>query len=271
MTCHLEIGKKRRRKKQLQQGDFRKKYKKRSAALHTKRERRHKKRPEERGYELAGYLALQLHARETLWNTKVGWRMVNSLRCYTQMHPCCHMNYSSPAVCTGFWKNNKKKKDFKAGLKDEWMSSDKGCIEIWSAKKKKKKERSGGSQNTNTVIVTRGRAERRDSAAPASRLIYFFMGVWLMQHREWENTKHTQVRWKSLKGRQNCDTKEKDKHKETASTHFNVLRTRSEALLRRTRVQSARIKTQHQLPTPIIHPVRAGGAQVWPLTLTAAP
>lgn len=205
------------------------------------------------------------------WNTKVGWRMVNSLRCYTQMHPCCHMNYSSPAVCTGFWKNNKKKKDFKAGLKDEWMSSDKGCIEIWSAKKKKKKERSGGSQNTNTVIVTRGRAERRDSAAPASRLIYFFMGVWLMQHREWENTKHTQVRWKSLKGRQNCDTKEKDKHKETASTHFNVLRTRSEALLRRTRVQSARIKTQHQLSTPIIHPVRAGGAQVWPLTLTAAP
>lgn len=70
MTCHLEIGKKRRRKKQLQQGDFRKKYKKRSAALHTKRERRHKKRPEERGYELAGYLALQLHARETLLEHK---------------------------------------------------------------------------------------------------------------------------------------------------------------------------------------------------------
>lgn len=106
-----------------------KKYKE-EVLLYIQRERRHKKRPEERGYELAGYLALQLHARETLWNTKVGWRMVNSLRCYTQMHPCCHMNYSSPAVCTGFWKNNKKKKDFKAGLKDEWMSSDKGCIEI---------------------------------------------------------------------------------------------------------------------------------------------
>lgn len=192
MTCHLEIGKKRRRKKQLQQGDFRRKKNKKEVLLYIQRERRHKKRPEERGYELAGYLALQLHARETLWNTKVGWRMVNSLRCYTQMHPCCHMNYSSPAVCTGFWKNNKKKKDFKAGLKDEWMRARIKGASKYEVQKKKKK-RSGGSQNTNTVIVTRGRAERRDSAAPASRLIYFFMGV-LMQHREWENTKHTQVR-----------------------------------------------------------------------------
>lgn len=56
-----------------------------------------------------------------LWNTKVGWWMVNSLRkCYTQMHPSCHMNYSSPTVCTGF---GKQQKDFKAGLKDEWMST----------------------------------------------------------------------------------------------------------------------------------------------------
>lgn len=153
----------------------------------------------------------------------------------------------------------------KKTLKQVWKMSGwariKGASK-YEVQKKRKKERSGGSQNTNTVIVTRGRAEGRDSAAPASRLIYFFMGVWLMQHREWENTKHKQVRWKSLKGRQNCDTKEKGKHKETASTHFNVLRTR---------VQSARIKTPHQLPTPIIHPVRAGGAQVWPLTLTAAP
>lgn len=69
MTCHLEIGKKRRRKKQLQQGDFRKKYKE-EVLLYIQRERRHKKRPEERGYELAGYLALQLHARETLLEHK---------------------------------------------------------------------------------------------------------------------------------------------------------------------------------------------------------
>lgn len=75
------------------------------------------------------------------WNTKVGWRMVNSLRCYTQMHPCCHMNYSSPAVCTGFWKNNKKKKDFKAGLKDEWMRARiKGASKYEVQKKKKKRK-----------------------------------------------------------------------------------------------------------------------------------
>lgn len=141
MTCHLEIGKKRRRKKQLQQGDFRRKKNKKEVLLYIQRERRLKKRPEERGYELAGYLALQLHARETLWNTKVGWRMVNSLRCYTQMHPCCHMNYSSPAVCTGFWKNNQKKKDFKAGLKDEWMRARiKGASKYEVQKKKKERK-----------------------------------------------------------------------------------------------------------------------------------
>lgn len=270
MTCHLEIGKKRRRKKQLQQGDFRRKKNKKEVLLYIQREREGTRKGQRN--EATSWQGISLSScmlGKLFWNTKVGWRMVNSLRCYTQMHPCCHMNYSSPAVCTGFWKNNQKKKDFKAGLKDEWMRARIKGASKYEVQKKKKK-RSGGSQNTNTVIVTRGRAERRDSAAPASRLIYFFMGV-LMQHREWENTKHTQVRWKSLKGRQNCDTKEKDKHKETASTHFNVLRTRSEALLRRTRLQSARIKTQHQLSTPIIHPVRAGGAQVWPLTLTAAP
>lgn len=69
-----------------------------------------------------------------------------------------------------------KKKDFKAGLKDEWMRARIKGASKYEVQKKKKK-RSGGSQNTNTVIVTRGRAEGRDSAAPASRLIYFFMGV----------------------------------------------------------------------------------------------
>lgn len=60
--------------------------------------------------------------RKLFGTQKVGWWMVNSLRKvgYTQMHPSCHMNYSSPTVCTGF---GKQQKDFKAGLKDEWMST----------------------------------------------------------------------------------------------------------------------------------------------------
>lgn len=82
------------------------------------------------------------------WNTKVGWRMVNSLRCYTQMHPCCHMNYSSPAVCTGFWKNNKKKKDFKAGLKDEWMRARIKGASKYEVQKKRKKDPVGRKTQT---------------------------------------------------------------------------------------------------------------------------
>lgn len=74
-----------------------KKYKE-EVLLYIQRERRHKKRPEERGYELAGYLALQLHARETLLEHK--GRMADgeqpavlhpnaSLLPYELFQPCC--------------------------------------------------------------------------------------------------------------------------------------------------------------------------------------
>lgn len=59
-----------------------------------------------------------------------GWWMVKSprKRC-SQMHPSCHMNYSSPGVCTGL---GKQRKDFKAGWKDEWTSTRiKGKLNHW--------------------------------------------------------------------------------------------------------------------------------------------
>lgn len=127
--------------------------------VHTKREGKQKKRTGEWGNELAGYLTLQLHAQETLWNTKVGWWMVNSLRKvgYTQMHPSCRMNYSSPTVCTAF---GKQQKDFKAGFErraDEYL--DKRCRE--NEQQKKKKESSGlQTQTQPSVIGMKGRGKR---------------------------------------------------------------------------------------------------------------
>lgn len=149
MTCHLEIGKKRRRKKQLQQGDFRRKKNKKEVLLYIQREGEGTRKGQRN--EATSWQGISLSScmlGKLFWNTKVGWRMVNSLRCYTQMHPCCHMNYSSPAVCTGFWKNNKKKKDFKAGLKDEWMRARIKGASKYEVQKKRKKDPVGRKTQT---------------------------------------------------------------------------------------------------------------------------
>lgn len=98
--------------------------------------------------------------------------MVNSLRCYTQMHPCCHMNYSSPAVCTGFWKNNKKKKDFKAGLKDEWMRARIKGASKYEVPKKKKKDPVG--RKTQTQSSERGAEQRGETQPPQRPDLFIF-------------------------------------------------------------------------------------------------
>lgn len=99
-------------------------------------------------------LSLQLHAQETLWNTK--GRMVNSLRkCYTKMHPGCHMNYSSLHCLHGLLENNRK--TLKQVLKDEWMSTwIKGCRENELEKKIQ-----WVVVNTNTALSHRNEGQRR--------------------------------------------------------------------------------------------------------------
>ena len=99
---------------------------------------------------------------ETLWNTHIGWWLVNSLRkSYTQMHPSCRMNYSSPTVCTFFfWK--KQLQDFKAGLKDLWMS-------IWIKI---------GKMNYTKQPLDMGMKDNKEKEQPwvqKSKVIYYFL------------------------------------------------------------------------------------------------
>lgn len=176
--------------------------------VHTKREGKQKKRTGEWGNELAGYLTLQLHAQETLWNTKVGWWMVNSLRKvgYTQMHPSCRMNYSSPTVCTAF---GKQQKDFKAGFErraDEYL--DKRCRENEQQKKKKKKN-PVGCKHKHSLQSSEWRAEERETCCPSvpSYLFFHWRVTDATQRIEKQQTCAGDV--KTRKGLQNCDNEEK--------------------------------------------------------------
>lgn len=129
----------------------------------------------------------------SLEHKKVGWWMVNSLRKvgYTQMHPSCHMNYSSPTVCTGF---GKQQKDFKAGLKDEWMST-------WIKRVGKmnyKKIQWVANTNTAFSLQNEGQWRKRNLLFQCPMLFIVSLAY------NWFNTKCTGDE-KIVKGLQNCD------------------------------------------------------------------
>lgn len=95
--------------------------------------------------------------------------MVNSLRkCSTQMHPSCHMNYSIPTVCTGLG----KQQDFKAGLKDEWMST-----WIKGVGKNEVQKKIQWVANTNTALShgNEGQQRKRKLLSQCPKLFIFLL------------------------------------------------------------------------------------------------
>lgn len=133
---------------------------------YIEREGKQKKTTGEWGDDLAGYLTLQLHAQEILWNPKVGWWLANSLRkCNTQIRPGCFMNYSVSTVCTSFGKQKT------TTLKQVWMVIGwvlwvKG-VETMSYKK----QISGLQTQTWPSVIGIGERKKKDLL---SQVIYFF-------------------------------------------------------------------------------------------------
>lgn len=84
-----------------------------------------------------------------------GW--VNSPRkCYTQMHPSCRMNYSSPTVCTGFWRTTKT-------LEHVWKTS--GWVATW-IKHVKKMNNTTQTQPSATGVEEKNREKAHCPIAP---------------------------------------------------------------------------------------------------------